>query len=382
MISLGLSVANQKTLMSLLVSHHTIKVKVQILDMNHNYVGDVSNRLVEGQVDIDIDAAITRSLKLVLLDPTHALHLDSNSPDEGALFMDRMIRVIYTVINPTGTFSADIPLFCAPIRKLDRTGVLLNIEAHGKEVLSLPQIWWGKTYKKGTRKTSIVYSLLYDSGERKLSIPARSDTIPYNISIGATNSRWGMAKHVAGSLNQQLSYDGRGYAVLRPWPQLTVFNFTESVIKSDPQVGFDLSDVVNAVQVIGGIPKGSKTRIQYKMVAPIPHPLSPLKLGRAGYGLYLPKVIQDDNILSVVQARAIAWRELQMGLLQSISVAADSLPIPLLEGGDICRLSTPEYSCAFRFTKGSIPLTAKGSMAIGYNKRVTPSVSAIRNRRR
>jgi hypothetical protein len=385
MISLGLSAASQQTLFTTLASHHFINVKVQILDLSHNYLGDISSRFVDGQVDFDTEALVTRSLKLVLLDPSHQLFLDATSPDEGALFLDRQIRIIYNVRNPTGTFSVDIPLFCGPIRKLDRAGVLLNVECQGKEVLFTTGLWRSRTYAKGLRKTSFIYSVLYDNGERKLQIPVwNQPLLPTNVSIGQGNTVWGLARTYAASVNTFLFYDGRGTAVMRAWPQRSVYTFTEDVLKSRPQIGYDLDSVINVVQVTGAVPKGSKKPITYAAYPPVNHPLSPSKLQRNGTATYIPKFIKDDSIRTIAQAKALATRELNAGMIQAVTVGFDVLPGigALFEPGDILRLATDEYNTAFRLNKMSVPLTAKGSSAIGYHKNLVPQYGPIRLRRR
>lgn len=385
MISLGLSVANQQALFALMATHHTINIKIQILDLNHNYLGDISSRFVDGQVDIDTDAEVTRSLKLVLLDPSHQLFLDATSPDEGALFMDRMIRITYNVRNPTGSFSVDIPLFVGPVRKIDRAGVLLNVECQGKEVLMLTGLWRARTYTKGMRKTSFIRSVLFEQGETKFDIPVLNQpTLPTNVSIGEGNTAWAVARSSASSMGYLLFYDARGTAVLRPWPQSSIYTFTENTLESRPQIGYDLSNVINVVKVTGAVPKGSKTPIVYTAYPPVNHPLSPGKMARNGRGLYIPKYIKEDSIRTIAAAKTLATNELNLGLLQSVIVAFDCLPGigTVFEPGDIIRLATDEYNTPSRINKMSIPLTAKGASAMGYHKNLTPNYGAIRLRRR
>lgn len=383
MISLGLTVANQRALISLLKNHHSINIKVQVLLLDHTYVGDVSRRLVDGQVDIDMEAEVTRSLKMTILDPNHAIHLDSNSPSDGAMFVDRMIRVIYNVTSPDGSKSFDIPIFCGPITKLDRTGVYLAVEAQGKESMVIPTAWNAKTYKRGMRKTSVIFSLLYDRGERKLSIPTISTTIPRDVAVGYDTSPWTLAKQLALSLGYYLFYDGRGQAVMRKRSPNPVVTFTEYALRSTPQIGYTTEKMINAVQVISSPPEGSKgPTIRRVAIAPITHPFSPARLSRAGVPGYYPLIIRDNEIKTIAEADRRAGVELYDGLISSVSVAFDCLPHPMVEGGDICYLMTDEYTVIFNMMKMSIPLSAKGVSTVGYNRRVTPNLNAIRVRKR
>src|SRR5690606_5804143 len=95
MLDLGLSSSQKKRFHALLASHHSIYIRLQIMDLEHGYLDDISDQLIDGQVTVDASADVTRSLSLDLLDPRNTLHLDSDSPSAGALFADRMIRVIY-----------------------------------------------------------------------------------------------------------------------------------------------------------------------------------------------------------------------------------------------------------------------------------------------
>src|SRR5690348_11905484 len=110
MIKLGLTSAEKKQLDDLLVSHHRISVAIQLLDLSHNYLSDLSHLMLSGQVDIDATAdEATRSCTLELLDPFGELKLDGDSPDDGSLYYTRMVKIIYTVISVEGDLRFNIP---------------------------------------------------------------------------------------------------------------------------------------------------------------------------------------------------------------------------------------------------------------------------------
>lgn len=383
MIKLGLRHAELRALHRLLAEQHSVHVRLQVLSLDHDYVGDISKRLLGGQVNIDADADITRTLELDLFDPYNNLHLDSDSPDDGALYLDRMIRVIYVVTSPYKGDSYDIPIFCGPIRKLDRNQNVIHLEAHGKESLSLANMWRGHTYKKGLRKTTVIRRILDDlMGENRRYIPDRKARTPRNVDLGRESSPWKVARRVAASMGCQLFYDGRGQARLRRWPTKSIFTFDGAHLLTDPVAGYDLDGVVNAVSVRGAKPKGAKKHIKVRVVAKRSHPLSPWRLGRGDVPLYLPEFIEDDEIRTKKDAREVAKRHLRRGLIQSVDVTFDSLPIPHLEPDDVCRVHTEQFSARFRLAQASIPLTADGKMSVGYLRRVTPNRRAIRGRRR
>lgn len=389
----GLSIPQRLSFEALLQTHHSIEIQVNILDLDHNELpgGNISKRLLDGQVTFDTTSEITRALDIDLLDPLGALHLDSKSPDDGAMFADRMLRVKYTIINPMGTLRYTYPIFTGPITKLDRSGAAIHVEAHGKECLGRSQAWNEKTYKKGVRVTDAIRDILVNiMGENHLSIPSLSTKLPRNVSVGGDQLPWPVAKSLAAQIGYQLFYDGMGVARMRKLPTGgAVFTFRQGAggsIKSEPQIGFSIENVVNAVQVLGKKPtkKGGKTtpkRPQARVIAARSHPLSPWSLGRSGGPRYLPKVIEDDSVTTTTQAKARATRELNAGLVESVEVAFDTLCIPHLEENDIVRVNTEKFAGNFRLRQFAVPLTAAAEMSVGYVRNVKPNKSAIMARR-
>lgn len=395
MLTLGLTVDQQEAYHALLATHHTIDIRLQIMDMNHGHVSDIADRLIDGQVTIDADAEVTRSLDIDLLDPDGGLQLDSDSPNDGALFADRMLRVVYRIVNPLGTVSYSAPVFTGPITKLSRTGALLQVECMGKEVIGLSQAWNRKTYTKNTRVTTAIKSILIDiMGElsTKVKVPDRDARLPKPVSVGGDNLPWPTAKKLAAGIGLHLYYDGNGVAQVRPTPNgKAVFTFRQGeTVKTAPDAGFSLENTVNAVEIWGRKPKKGKgkkgkNRPHAKLIAPRTHSLSPYwpdGLGRPGGPRFLPKVIEDDSLRTDADAKKRAKLELSKGLLEGVEVSYDTLVIPHLEEMDIVRIETDGYAANHRLRQFAIPLTASGDSSIGYVKKVTPNNRAIRARRR
>jgi hypothetical protein len=385
MIPLGLRKAQLNQLHDLLESSHNIYIRVRLLDLEHKYIADLSNRFVDGQVNIDADAEVTRSLDIVIADPNKSINIDADSPDEGAMYLNNMISVVYVVHSPSGHLSFDIPVFCGPIDQLSRNGAFIDVTCLGKESLSMANMWKSRSFKKNLAKTHVIKIILNSiMGENKTNVPERKARLPRNLSLGRANKPWVAAKWLASSMGCQLFYDGRGVARFRAMPSKSVFVFREKNMTSVPEFGYDLSDVVNAVEVIGAKPKGAKHKLRLRMVAPRSHPLSPFRLGRNGVPRVLPLFIEDDQLKNKREMRARAKRELRNGLLEAIDAAFDSLPIPHLEELDVSRLSVDDYAMSFRLRTMTIPLVASGTSSIGYLKRVTPPRGrrAVRRKRK
>lgn len=389
MYNMGLLSSKKRDFEALLASHHSIEIGVSILDMSHNEISTLTNRFLGGQVTYDGSAEVSRGVDLDLLDPTGALHLDSNSPDAGALFADRMVRVKYTVVNPTGTVRFTCPLFTGPIEKMDRNGAAVQVSALGKESLGMSPAWNSKTFKEGYLVTSAIrYILVNIMGENKLSIPRLRKKITRNVTVGGDRLPWQVAKSLASSVGYHLYYDGLGICRMRKMPGAVSFTFrgkAGGTLKSEPEIGFDMSKTINAVEVWGKKPnkaqtKKGKKRPHYRIVAARSHPFSPWNLGRPGRPRYIPLVEEDDAIRTNVQAKARAKSLLKSGLRESVDVKFDTLVVPHLEEMDMVKVSSDKFSSVFRLSKFAIPLSSSGTMSVGYVKNVNPKKTAIRSR--
>lgn len=384
MIPLGLSASQQLALYNLLRKPHRITQTLRLLDTSHNYISDLSRNFLDGNVTVDGDATVSdRALDLTLLDPLRAIHLDADSPSPSAVFVTNMFSIVTTVISPDGSQYFNIPVFCGPIDGVQRNGVFLTIRCLGKEALSSDDMWVGRTWPKKTLKSTIILQLLQGAGETKFSFAPSNARTTAITSIKKDQKPWLVAKQIAASMGMQLFYDGRGVCRMRPWPTSSTLTMDGSIIKSQPQVGYDLASASNAVEVVGGVPKGSKKKVQYRVVAPSSHPLSPLRVGRNGVPRYLnPIRIEDSNIRTAAAAKALGDATLSAALLESIDTTLDILPWPLLEPFDVAYLHHDKYSTTTRVKKFTIPLLNTGSTNIGYVRRIkTVGRPAITRRR-
>lgn len=380
-INLGLSDGEMDRLKRLLVSNHRISITVQLMDLNHNYLAEISHMLIGGQVDIDADASeSTRSATMEFLDPKKQLALDGEAPEDGSMYYTKMVKIIYSVISVDRQHRFDIPLFCGPLSRVERNGVIVSVSALGKEKLAMSIVYRGKTYKAKAKKAHVIRDILTEIGgekNKKIHIQGTiKGTLPKKLVVDHDTTAWKAAKKVSKTTGRFLFYDARGVCHLRFKTKKVHFEFREKgAMLSEPAVAFDAESVVNCVYVIGGKvgPKGKKKTLRYKVAARKKHPLSPWRMGRNGNPRFLPEIIQDSNIKSKKTAKRIAKARLKQLLEQRVEVAFDSLPIPFLEENDYCKVVSTQYTGHFRLTKMSIPLSADGRSSIGYLRNVKPN---------
>lgn len=367
-------------LAGVLATSHSIRVRVALLNLAGDVITpDLGAVVLDGSVNVDGTADITRSATLTLLDPDHHLAFDSDSPADGALYADRMVRIVYGVRAP-GTAWIDVPIFTGPVTKFSRDGVEVTVEAQGKEALAKGSAWAARTFKKGALKTDVIHDIMADQGERSFDLMHSGQKLPTDRSLVADSVPWDLATEVAKSMGAQLFYDGSGRLVLRDQPGTPVFTFadgTGGTIVSTPKVEFSIDDVRNAVRVTGKAPKGKKgtkepkhpPKIVGKAVAPSDHPLSPARLGRNGQPRYIAEFVDAPAAGTNAQAAKVAKARLAQLLDELVTVTFDALVVPHLDPGDVIAVRTSEFAARQRLSSFSLPLAVDGTMSVGYNRR-------------
>jgi len=384
-----------------LFASHALRVQIEIQSLEGKPLADRSKMLLDGQVDVDAGADVTRSASLSFYDPDHSLNFDSNSPSDGVLYADRMIQITYGINVPALGQWVDVPIFTGPVTKLDRSEDVVNVECQGKEALAGAgdtgvAAWHKLTLKKGHSKAKAIKEILAElAGETRFDIPEVAANLPHDLSIGGDDSPWRHASRLAKSMERQLFYDGRGVLRLRRPPDNPLFTFRQNhAITAPPQLAFATEQMRNTVRVKGGPPKGAKTDddpdtntpkkvpgVTASVTAPRQHPLSPWKLARNGVPRFLLEVVDNDHIRSNKEAKRVANRVLNDRLEEALDVTLESLVVPHLDPGDLVRVSTDDLAATFRLRRYTIPLSAGGTMSVGFHKNI-PKVNARRIRRR
>lgn len=368
---MGLSASELAAYHRALRTSHPIRVRVAVQNLSGDTLATITPRILSGQITVDMGAEVSRILEIEFLDPHRALNFDSDSPDDGALYADRMLRVLYSVwVEELGRYVTAIP-FTGPITKFERTDDVVSVEAAGKETFALREAWRPLTIRKTTAKVDAIRTILEDrAGENRFDFPATSVNLPARAALHRHDQPWKRARRIASSMNRQLFYPGTGRATLRKWPGTPLFTFREGDFILSPTVSNTMDDFANVVEVIGGKPKGAKHRVRYVATAPAEHPLSPQKLGRNGVPSYVVHTIDNDHVRSVVEARRLAERVLRDRLRQNVEVACDVIPFPHLDDGDLVRFDMGSATITSRLRRWTLPLHVDGNppMSVGWNR--------------
>lgn len=374
-------VSDPKGFDALMASAHFLTVKVQLMTLAGTYKTDLTDQFMDGLVTVDSTAQVTRALDLTIFDPDRRVSLDPNMPSKTGVFIADMIKVRYVIESPDKSIRFDIPVFTGVIDDVDRDDIFIKIKALGKERLSIGNSWTARTYKKGQLKTGVIRSILLDEiGEASCSVPASSQKLAADTKLNREKSPWVVAKSLTGTLNRYLMYDADGTAVTKTRSTKSAFKFTNKTVTSNPKISYDLSNVINTVQVVGQTTGKAKKKITVTIKAANGHPLSPVNLGLPGKPRYLWTVIEDTNLTSITACKAIANKTLAQGLLAGVDVQFTGIPNPRLQEDDVVSIDVNGVQATWRLKKFTIPLMAGVDASYGYLRSMKPTANPGRGR--
>lgn len=358
---------------------------VRILDRNENQISSLTapgSLVVGGQVDVDTSRAVTRSISIDVIDPTHRLYLDPDSPHKGALYPGQSLRVLRWEWVEELTDWIMVPVFWGPISLFTRKGHEVTIEGQGKESLYLEPglLWEPLTFRKGFPTVTALHDVLYRRGERRFALPHMNNRLPNKLSLTRHDEPWKVAKALAHSLNRQLYVTGDGIVKVRSTPSSAVLPMyattipgkPESVVLTEPELKVDFfADMRNTQEVLGPQPVGKQKRIRAVELPPAGDPLSPSSLAIHGAPRYLVYSEENDTIKRQSFARLRAQYLSRHNALLTVDAQFTCLPHPHLEELDVIALIMEDTTILLQMQKFSIPLTADGVMTVGSNKRTS-----------
>lgn len=381
MYPLSLSTAERLLYERGLCDVHSMRVRVRVLDMDQNFLGESTSRVLSGQVDFDANADVTRSCNLTILDSDHMLNLDSSSVFGGSLFLDRMVQIWYGVYSRHLPKWVDVPIFTGPITEMSRDGDVVNLTGKGKESLLMDPASTHRTWRAGSYKTTVLRELLGMFGEAYMDIPHQTTKTTKNLTVAPSTIPWDYIQSVARSWGSgRIVYDGAGVARFIGPDNRSRWSFKTGdggTILSKPKLQYDVSKAKNLVVVLGATPSKGGKQISGLAHAPQTHPLSSSNLGRNGVRRYLREDISDSSITTAAAAVKLAEETLQDRLAGGTQLDFTAIPVPHLEPYDYVTVNSGTWSTSSTMTAFTLPLTADGVMTVG---RKHAGARYIRNR--
>ena len=374
MIQLGLSSGAQRALLKTLATEHIISCTLSLMDLDHKPLGRIQGQILEGQVNYDAKVQVSRQLQVTITDPRRKALVDH---EDGSPRLNRMIRVHYNVWVP-GYEWISIPVFTGPITSTSRNSEegTLSIEAMGKQYLSKGPTEEPRTFAKGRNRVATIRTILHElAGETRFKLPTGwSAKLAKKISMSRESSAWSYATIIARSMNAQLYYDGWGNVRLRKVPVRPSFTFRSGkgeMIVDLPVETESSEDLFNKSVVTGAIPKGRKSPLVGRAALPPNHRYSPQSLKRGGRIKNYIIRIDDDSLRTQKEVDDAAERAIERVQVAQRYVTFTSLPMPLLEEGDLIVVDTEEVQVTAPMDQMSLPLRHDGVSTIGYLDKVS-----------
>lgn len=393
MWSFGMSAAQRRDLQAALDGNHNLRVRVYVLDMEHQPLDDVSGLLVDGQVDFDVSRGESSesgsgggsisSATVTLQDPARTLDFVRDSPSELNTSAARMLRIFYCVRRPTRPGHAapewhEIPVFTGPITGSRRVDSEVRLDCESKEHVWRHTVHGRKTWPKGTPAREVLTTLYNLAGEpsSNIRIAQSQARIPSAWSIDFRDDLWLWAQKAAEVMDMHLFFNGWGAMIATPRRVFAsgadiVFDTTSNVT-SIPSGSLQVeTDLRNRWMVTGQGGEDGKGPFGYANL-PRDHPLSAWSLGRYGTARAYDEHSSPEWVKTNEQARASARSQRDSAMnYNPLQVQFSGLPHPELEPWDIVRVQTPYWGQEFKLGAWTIPLKAGESASYGANKKVS-----------
>lgn len=370
---LGLSSADLRAY-HLALRNHTVlrRIRISVHDMDDRTLAHLTPDVIDGQIVVDRRTTPSRILNASFVDPAGVVNFDAQAPAATGLHYTRQLRVaVDTYVPELEEWVGGAVPFYGPVRAFDRDGDVVRVTCHGRDALGMGQLWTPFSQPRRTLKTSVIRRLLARYGETRLSIPNLPARLPAALNLGREPSPWPQARKLAGSMNRQLFYTGRGVATLRAWPGRSVFAF-DDYLTSKVRANRSAEGVVNLVEVLGRKPRGAKSRVRaVAALRPGRGNMAAADLAPGDGRVFLTETIVNDHFRSTRECQAYADRRLADKSRQLVAIAFDCLPIYHLDEGDMATVEGRH----FRLDQFTLPLHAgEGEgppMTVGYIKRTT-----------
>lgn len=390
-----------------LQSDHDYRIRVNVLDMDENPVGEVD--LLDGQVNLSTKSDPDRTASVVLSDPENVVNysMDFARDEHGVLWVDRLIEIIHEVDVP-GVGEVETTVMIGVPTAVSRKGAELSLELADKSLL-LDHGVRPRTFKKGLRVTTALRKIAKEcGGEERLRIPRTKKRLSRAYTVGMGENQltpWQAIKRIAGmEMGWRTYFSGDGFLVCEPTSTKPTKVKVHDVL-SLPDASTSFTDFVNYVKVTSRrklvnkskktdskkkkqAKKNTSTVMRYQSIAVLPakKDLSEWRLSRRikqggkikTVPRTMPLVIGDNDLKTQKAVNQRARNELRRGSGLDSENSFEIIPMFHLDPFDY--LQMPEGIGNLRFDECSIPLGTGGNLTIGKVKWVSKPVKVRRVR--
>lgn len=375
---MGLSNAELKAYHRALARPHALRISVTLTNLDEDPLESITPVVLSGQVTVDATAEVSRMLQMEFLDPKHSLNIDTRNPTDGALFIDRFIKVYYSIWVDELDRWVTCQVFTGWPQKLSRDGAIVRVEAYGKEKFVQRPTW--RTFHRGkdARRVHTLKALLRErGGESRFDFPEDKKRLGSPFNASRTQDMWQRARSLRG--NRQLFYPGTGVCTLRRPPKEPVMTFRPGnggLLLDAPQVDTDADGFRNTAHI-----KGKKELDPVVAQVGKKHPGSPRRLKRGDVLGVFAVFESNEHFKTRKQMTDRGNRVVNKQSANAVSPSYNIIPVPHLDELDMVKVVTLKgIPIRHRMMKWALPLTTEGAppMTVNYVRRLAPRRAKIR----
>lgn len=360
---------------------HAMRIRAYLCDASERSMleltGPGSNvGVMDGSVQLDAGAPISRRLGVTLLDPYRRIPYDPDGVDPNAVGPNSVIKIVREDYSAWYQEWYSCPLFTGPVTNHQRSddGYFVELEGLGKEWWLQGEniAWTTRHWEVGTKITDIIRELLWFKGERKICIPDNVNrTLRAPLSLMPDTDIWAVIKTLAARCRMVCMYDGDGWFRMHHLslePVVVLKNGEDgNIFPGHDGDGNDNTQIVNGVFYRGGLKtEDSKEDPVYGMAkVPSNSPISPARLGRNGANRYMYQMVSNTNIRSALACAQFAKQDLRIANNLTKDKDVTALPFPPLEEYDVVRTIIDGAVADVPNNRSTQPLTPGGVMSVG-----------------
>lgn len=344
-------------------SPQVVTTRVEILELG-DVIATLTNMVTGGDVQMDSNSDIDRSLAISLLDPlgtyTPATYADLLAPNGNEVRVWRGLR---------GFTDDEVPLFTGQIdsdgiEAGSQGGVFLSIEAFDRGQ-AVADSGFDTTYQvnEGLNYADAIQALISSRvGGLEYRFMTTSHTTPLLV-FQPGDDPWKKAKEMAEAIGARLRFDGLGVCVLEPVPTIEESDSVFDYVEGETSTLLSTKKKLTRQYTYNGVvATGETPTITDQATAPVTatvwdeNPDSPTyyqgKFGKK------PRRYASPLLTTVDQCRSAALAILQASLGLSESVSFDAIVNPAHEPGDIVMVTDLQTRVSDRYVMDSfsIPL--------------------------
>lgn len=357
--------ADKQFIEDVMYKSHSIDYRLKVSKLNGTNESISYNTIVEGQIDVDTTAAVTRSASITIVDTSEEWVLPKSIV--GVAGLDKQIT-IEQCFEKDGR-SVWIPLFTGPVFSVDRDGALAIITAHGKESIAQRPFWKVQAWGPGAYGNNVIKDVMAATGETLIADMTQGSARMLGTEAHLTkfDVPWAFCKEIARQNYFSLTYDAGGRMCLQPKNNNIVHTFSDyqpfASLLSKPKIVKDTNTLVNTVAVTARTTPGAE-QPSFASIDAGPASTRPIMISRGQFQLRYPEIFSLDKEATQDELTEKLMYESDAVSAVTGTASFDSLVNPLLEEGDVIRLQCGNLNEVLRPTKWSIGLGSGATMTV------------------